>query len=334
VNVNRIATQASVSIALATLAACGGASVAPNVTGASHPAMRAPFAARFVNRDCCARIKTLFVTDAFGGSSFTGAAYMFDLKSGRALGQVAAPPEGFSEVQGACADNNGNVYVANTGQSTVDEYSHSGAYLATLGDPGQFPVTCSYDRASGNLAVWNIISTSGGSGSFSIFNGGVLLNTYYAPGGTIIGGIGYQDGIGLLWVDGTDASRRHQRFFTFSNGTFTPITIKGNAGITLGGPLQWSAKTHAMNLFGSSSKQAALYRISPSYRIAGKTVYACGGSYCDSVGFFIKGSDIVLADAVQLSVSLYRYPAGGKPVMSYSAPYVQPIGVAISPNIP
>ncbi len=82
-----------------------------------------------VKPNCCALQKTLFVTDAFGGSSFTGAVYAFDYNSGASLGQLAAPPEGWSEVQGACSDTNGNVYFGNTGMSTVDEYSHSGSYI-------------------------------------------------------------------------------------------------------------------------------------------------------------------------------------------------------------
>ena len=95
--------------------------------------------------------KTLFVTDAFGGSSFTGAVYAFSWVKGTSLGQVAAPPEGFLEVQGGCSDNNGNVYFANTEMSTIDEYNHSGTFITSIADPGQFPVGCSYDKSTAVL---------------------------------------------------------------------------------------------------------------------------------------------------------------------------------------
>src|SRR5579871_6098785 len=83
---------------------------------------------RVVKPNCCALQKTVFFGDAFGGSSFTGGIYMFDYNTAAPLGQVAAPPEGFSEVQGGCSDDNGNVYFANTGMSTIDEFNHSGTY--------------------------------------------------------------------------------------------------------------------------------------------------------------------------------------------------------------
>ena len=103
--------------------------------------------------NCCALQKTLFITDAFGGSSFTGAVYAFDYVTGASLGQVAAPPEGFLEVQGACSDTSGNVYFANTEESTVDEYTHNGSFVQAIADPGNYPVGCAYDKKTGDLAI-------------------------------------------------------------------------------------------------------------------------------------------------------------------------------------
>ncbi len=102
-----------------------------------------------VKPNCCALQKTVFVTDAFGGSSFTGAVYAFDYNTGASLGQVAAPPEGFFEPQGACSDTSGNVYFANTESSTVDEYTHNASFVQALSDPGQFPVGCAFDKSTG-----------------------------------------------------------------------------------------------------------------------------------------------------------------------------------------
>src|SRR5579872_1646966 len=208
-----------VSVAVALLAGCSGggsqlgssgSAVVPNLhqtmngnhrvdlskTLVTPPNVRPQFhkvpAVKTVRPNCCAYAKTLFVTDAFGGSSFSGAVYMFDFKSGALLGSLPAPPEGFLEVQGACIDKSGNVYVANTASSTVDEYSHSGAYVATLADPNEYPVSCAYDRSTGNLAVSNIIDTSGGPGSISIYSGGVLQNTYFPPNMSRVYFIGYE----------------------------------------------------------------------------------------------------------------------------------------------
>src|SRR5215469_4779527 len=138
---------AGAGLMLALLAACSatGNSVAPAVTG-NIPMQ--PMAGA-IPPNCCARQKTLFVVDAFGGSKSQGAVYMFDYETAKYLGQIAPPPEGWNEVQGACSDVRGNVYFANTNSSTVDEYAHAGTYLQTIADPGEYPVACSYDPANG-----------------------------------------------------------------------------------------------------------------------------------------------------------------------------------------
>jgi hypothetical protein len=291
--------------------------------------------ARIVRPNCCALQKTLFVSDAFGGSSFTGALYMFDYVTAVFLGQVAAPPEGFLEVQGGCSDNGGNVYFTNTGLSTIDEYNHSGTYVATISDPGQFPAGCSYDKATGNLAVSNIIDASGGPGSVSIFNGGVLQNTYIPPNMSRVYFLGYEGKTGTLWLTGSDSSGVFQ-YDSFSNGTFTSVGIHG-ATIGFPGMVQWSAQTNVMNVGDQDTFSApTIYHVDDSGNVVGETVLTCEqpSDFCDLVQGVIKGPGIVGSDAVGLTVARYRYPAGGSPVLQYVVPsgYVEPIGGAISPD--
>jgi hypothetical protein len=77
---------------------------------------------------------------------------------------------GFSEPQGECSDNSGNVWMANTVGSNLIEYAHSGTNsIATLSDPGQFPAGCAVNLKNGDLAATNIISTDGGAGSISVY---------------------------------------------------------------------------------------------------------------------------------------------------------------------
>jgi hypothetical protein len=121
-----------------------------------------------IERNCCAHAKTMFVTETLGGSSFTGGVAVFTYPNGAYIGQLPAPPEGWSEPQGECVDNRANVYIANTSRSTIDEYSHGGTFIQSLADTGQYPVSCAFDRTSGNLAVANIINVTGGPGSVSI----------------------------------------------------------------------------------------------------------------------------------------------------------------------
>lgn len=288
---------------------------------------------RIVQPNCCALQKTLFISDSFGGSSFTGALYMFDYVKGTALGQVAAPPEGFTEVQGGCSDDNGNVYFANTGMSTVDEFNHSGTYVATLQDPGQFPVGCSYDRSSGDLAVSNIIDTSGGPGSFSIFKNGVLQRTYYPPNLERVYFLAYEGKTGVLWIDGSNSSGLFA-FDKFSDGTFTQVVLHG-ATIGFPGGLQWSAQTKTMVLGDQDTFSApTFYWVDDDGNVVGRTVLQCDqtSDFCDIVQATIKGSGIVGPDAIDLGAARFPFSAGGAPVLEYSAPFVQPVGSAVSPN--
>jgi hypothetical protein len=89
-----------------------------------------------------------------------------------------------------------------------------------------------------------------------------------------------------------------------------------------------------MNIGGAdASGNAVLWRVTAAGKIVGRTILKCPGSpssTCGPAGFFIKGSRIATADALRLTVYLFDYPKGGDPIQTYVAPYVQPIGVAIS----
>jgi hypothetical protein len=73
---------------------------------------------------------------------------------------------GFNGPQGMCSDNLGHVWITNTYSFQVLEYAHNGSLVNTLSDPNGWPVSCAWDRKTGNLAVTNIVDFSGGhSGS-------------------------------------------------------------------------------------------------------------------------------------------------------------------------
>ena len=283
--------------------------------------------------NCCAGAKTLFVSDALGGPSFTGAVLVFTYPGGAYAGQLPAPPEGWSEPQGECVDDRGNVYIANTSRSTIDEYSHAGTFVQALADPNQYPVDCAYDRSSGLLAVANILTASGGPGSISIYSGGVLQHTYPAPNMGHVAYVGYVDGTGILWLDGTGSSGTAQ-LDSFRDGTFTPVRIRG--GVRVGGSIEWSALTKSMNIGGATaSGKSAILQLSPKGKVLGQTPLDCGSSTgCAPAEFFIKGPRVTVTDATALTVATYPFPAGGHPLNVITGYFNQPIGVAVSSSAP
>ncbi|MGA8533973.1 MAG: hypothetical protein WB615_07680 [Candidatus Tumulicola sp.] len=286
--------------------------------------------AKQIEPNCCALQKTLIVTDSFGGSTFSGAVYAFDYNTAAALGALPAPPEGFFEPQGACSDNAGDFYIANTAASTIDEYSHSGTYIATISDEGQYPVGCSFDRSSGKLAVSNLIDTSEGPGSISIFSGGVLQNTYYPPNMSRVYFLGYEGGTGTLWLDGSDSSGVFQ-YDSFSGGSFTPVPITGGS-IDFPGAVMWSGKVKSMVVGDQGT--STFYQVSDTGVITGSTVLQCTqqSNLCDIAQATIKGPGLVGPDVASEGAARFAFPAGGPPILTYPASYIEPIGSAVSPD--
>ena len=79
---------------------------------------------------------------------------------------------GLSGPDGICSDKKGDIWVANNLAADVVEYKHGGTSpKATLSDPNVYPVGCSVDPMTGNLAVTNIFTTSGGQGSVAVYAG-------------------------------------------------------------------------------------------------------------------------------------------------------------------
>src|ERR1700722_2239249 len=83
--------------------------------------------------------------------------------------QLVGTLTGFTTPYGLCSDKKGNVWIVNDGASQLVEYAHGGTSpLATLSDSGEYPEGCAVDPQTGNLAVTNFYSQSGG-GSVAIY---------------------------------------------------------------------------------------------------------------------------------------------------------------------
>ena len=77
-----------------------------------------------------------------------------------------------------------------------------------------------------------------------------------------------------------------------------------------------------------------IYQVSDTGQITGATVTQCASpsGYCDIVQGFIKGSRLVGPDAVNDSVGIFPYPAGGQPEVVLSGTVGQTIGSVVSPD--
>jgi hypothetical protein len=286
--------------------------VQPRLVNGTHP----------IKPNCCASVKTLFISD-----SGAFAVQLFDFPSNTYIGELAGPPEGFADPQGMCSDNKGDVYIANTLASTIDEFAHDGTYIRTLSDPGQYPAGCAFDPSTGNLAVSNIVSTDVGYGSLSIYANATGTPALYSSAGFgKIFFVGYMGKTGVLYLDGQDRSVETTVYGSFSGGTITPIPIIGGT-ISFPGAVAYSAKTRSMNI--GDQNGATLYQISTAGVITGSTPLMGSGDVDQGT---IKGGRFIGPDTTTQSVEIYAYPAGGEPQSTIAGYFYTPIGSAVSPD--
>jgi hypothetical protein len=160
-----------------------------------------------------------------------------------------------------CVDGAGNVWIANVYSSTIVEYAHGGTTpIASLSDAGQYPYNCSVNKKSGDLAVGNIESTTGGAGSVTLYHGASGSGTNYPARKFFINFVAY-DG-GKLFVDGGSGSGAFA-LKSFRQGHFGPVTIS-RAGLNFAGGVQVAGSSLTVGDQSGPSGSPVIYQVSKS----------------------------------------------------------------------
>jgi hypothetical protein len=232
---------------------------------------------------------------------------------------------GFDAPNGECVDNAGDVFVANEDASQILEYAHGGtSKIETLSDPGQYPVGCSVDPTTGNLAVTNIDTPQGGPGNVAIYTDAHgSPTTYTATYFYYYFFCGY-DNDGNLYVDGTDTGNTFEFAELVSGGSsFKTITL--NQVIDFPGGVQWDGKYLAVG----DQEQPYIYE----FTISGSSGTKVGSTQLDDTNdvaqFWKQGWRVVAPDFLNNEVQFFKYPAGG--MATRTIPDINtPIGTVIS----
>ena len=159
-------------------------------------------------------------------------------------GKVEGTLTGFDVPAGECSDRAGNVFITSFLASEIVEYAHGGTSpIATLSDPGEYPVGCSVDPTTGNLAVTNQLTTSYFAGDLAIYpNASGTPTTYTAPNFYYYFFCTY-DNKGNLYVDGlsngTNSSTGQYAELPAGSSNLESITIDQDI-YPLG--IQWDGK--------------------------------------------------------------------------------------------
>jgi hypothetical protein len=222
----------------------------------------------------------------------------------------------------ACADAAGDVWFIQ-GQELV-EYAHGGTTpVRALQDPGEYPVSCAVSSKTGTLAVANIISTSDGPGSISLYR--------HAKGTpTIVQGTGrfyfitYDDRDNIFG----DGENNESQFALFElpnkSVKIESIALKG-ATIEFPGDVQYEG-----NVLNIGDQDGAVIYES---RVKGSTATVTGHTSLtgaiDVVSYAIYKNRVICPDAGSAEVEVYAYPKGGDPV-KVVAGLSEPTGVVVS----
>jgi hypothetical protein len=308
----------------ALLAACSSASIpGTSATSVSQPASHGQNAIRGSWMTPQAKKRSLI----YVSSVLTNDVYAYSYSTHQLMGTLT----GFETPYGLCTDKSGDVWIANDGASQMVEYAHGGtSSIATLGDPSDYPEGCAVDPVTGNLAVTNFSSTTGG-GNVVIYAGAQGSPQAYSDPSIVNYRFCGYDAKGDLFVDGVNGGSAFVLAELPKGGnTFKNIAI--SQSIEWPGAVQWDGKDVAIG----DTDTVTVYRVNPtSGKVLGSTKLD-GANYVDQ--FWISGSVSTRKKAEKArmlapsqdggTLALYKYPAGGSAVWSISVQ--EPFGVTVS----
>lgn len=279
----------------------------------SLPRLRPDPGASWMSPDAVSKAQLLYVTDPSDGD-----AYAISLPSGKLVGKLT----GFNQPLGDCVDAKGDVFIVVSQSAQVREYRH-GAKQAfnVLSDSGYYPLGCSVDPTTGDLAVTNIIGNGNGSepGNVAIYKKARGTPKFYRDAGIHQYGYCSYDGQGNLYIDGITPPTDTPQVAELPNGskTFTNITLNQSLGGNNISALFWDGSALAV----SSQDSAVIYRFQIS-GVNGSEIGTTQLKGSSGVGAFWVENATLYAPVYQGSVGsvdVYPYPDGGKPSKKYYA---------------
>jgi hypothetical protein len=298
------------AIAAGTMAACSGASQPGLPVAQMQPLTNGSSGLQGLNKEWPS--SSVQSSKIFAVVGNEGDLVIIDFKSGARLATIA-----LNEPQGLCLDN-GTVWVGVGLDAALRRYSGAGKLLATLSDPGQIPNACAvYD---GTLAVANIETISGGTGSVTLFAGGKGTGKSYAvPGMQEVFYVTY-DPAGDLLAAGTNGNINDgsYRLAELKNGAsrFTVLTLRG-ASISFPGGMQYADNRLAIS---------DLYAPSTIYQtqLVGSTVKVTGSTSIDGEqpqAWYVHERQLIVSPFGTNNIVVYAYPVGGSTLRTLPGSY-------------
>jgi hypothetical protein len=327
-------------VALAIVSACGSAStVAPSGTTVAPSAkLKATYVGKtlFVNGRpvTAARLNPLpryaeLVPDASKSNSYE---YIFnDYGSYGSIFNYPTSNNMVGQLDGAggqgCTNKlhgYGKKIIWNAGRTNnvITEYSvPDNKVLKTLSLNYNFTSSCAMNK-NGDIAVGVLLSNSYGSaGQQVIFKKATGSGTTYATPLSKAYFAGY-DPKGNLFADGEDQGYNFM-LVELPVGTTKAITITTSNNPEFPGSVQWDGKY--LTVFDQLTNQMYQYTVSGTKATLKNTIQFNGSSDCAQT-WLVKGL-MYCADAGNDEGYVFKYPAGGSPLATFSGSFDFPLGV-------
>jgi hypothetical protein len=233
-----------------------------------------------------------------------------------------------------CSDTTGNVFITTKGGVWAYHHGDTNPY-ETLSGVGGYPVQCSTDPTTGNLAVsYTETRTSGSMGEVAIFQNAQGTPTVFSVNQfKEAGGCAY-DSDGNLFVEGVSNGAVALSELPNGSSAFATLTLDKAFKSADIGDLQWTGTYLAFKL----ALQRKLYHIT----ISGTTATVTGKTVAKNIhltysdDWTIQGSTLVAAAKPHDKyISYYNWPGGGEPYHSFKAPdrwFLLMLTVSVAPT--
>ncbi len=218
----------------------------------------------------------------------------------------------------------GKKIIWNAGRTNdlITEYKvPSNKVLKTLSLPYTFTSSCAMN-ASGDLAIGVLLSNSyGPAGQLVIFKNATGTPTVYNTPLAREYFDGY-DPNGNLFADGFDLDYNFA-LVELPKGSTKAVTIKTSNSPEFPGSVQWDGTY--LSVFDQSTSETYQYTISGTTATLKNTVQLTGAADCAQT-WIVKGL-VYCGDAGNNNGSVYKYPAGGSPIATFTGNFDLPLGV-------
>ena len=318
----------ALSLAASILAGCGGSQPPIGAPGAMPQsraiATHAQSGGSWMLPE--AKSEDLLYVSVYDNQTSSGNVFVFSYSTRRLVGTLS----GFFNPTRACVDRTGDVFITDFGNGQTVEYSHGGTQPIEILKSPTFPIGCSVNAKTGNLAVANVPY-----GDYRVSLLSIYRNAKGSPENFDNNKVANMedcayDNRGRVIAVGWKGYTNYRAVFAIllkHKAALKVMRFKGEPRGALPQSVQWDGEYLAVTEPDSIVQ----------FALSGRTGEAQGQTSLTGAAFISASwitpalGSVVVANTNPEEVAYYNYPSGGSPTAKISfQPYQELGGVAVS----